>query len=671
MSDWSVTQTRYVILCISNDASTLHRLARDLQGICGRSIEVKTFTTTPEVSSHAVQLHQDGHHVPLVILDSDLPGSDETALLVTLQQEKLLRSTRSVMLCANDTMPSGEQFRTARPTRRLPKPWEYAELRESVQDLVTEYLIELAPTDIQRFADVIDVQDLAEALITSQRDRHVLDTQVKMLQRSFLADLQMSDEEVEQAMLAGIAAAMENPRRVTYPAQSLIIEAGQEVEGISIIVSGRVQMFKRTGDREVVMHSQSAGKIIGLLSLAQRQKAFYSVRALTEVTLIPVSLDELERALQTNPSLSIHFVTVLIRSLANRNRRVAELQVEVENLNRDVSAQRDQLSETLDQLKQAHLRLVQSEKLASLGQLSAGVAHELNNPIGAIQRTVDFLMEDVTLLVDRLPDGASTLDILQRAFSSTPLSTREERERRKELAKALGDEALARRLVQMGITDVDDYRRYGSKLSAEQRHTLLEDLERAHQIGKSLRNLRSCAERVTALVNSLRSYSRADEAAMDHVNVHEGIEDTLLLFGKSLRNVNVERQFGDLPTIECYVGELNQVWTNLISNALQAMGHEGTIRIETDVPDRDHVRVRVIDSGPGIAKDHLEQIFEMNFTTRTGPAHFGLGLGLAITRDIIHHHQGTISVDSEPGRTCFTIVLPVRMSASEAREPQP
>lgn len=668
MSDWDAEQTRYVILCVSRDAATLHKLARDLQGICGRALDVKTFDRATNVSEHAQQLVQAGDRVPLVIIDAELPEGEGTRLLIGMHDDARFLATRYLLMAGSaPPVDAGHPLQGER-CRRLTRPWDYSELRERVQDFLTDFLIELAPSDIQRFADTIDIQQLSEALVSSERDRQALGTQVKMLQRSFLADMQMSDEDVEQAMIAGIADALDDPQRKTVPAGSIILEAGQNVEGISIIVSGRVQMFKPTGDREVIMHTHSAGKIIGLLSLAHRRKAFYTCRALTDVTLIPVSLDQLDRAMQTNPKLSIHFVTVLIRSLATRIRRVAELQVEVENLNRDLSAQRDQLADALHQLKQAHLRLVQSEKLASLGQLSAGVAHELNNPIGAIQRTVDFLLEDITLLMDHLPGGLVKQDLLRRAFESPPLSTREERGIRRRLTEELGDDALARQLLQMGITDAQEYRARTKGIEPEERNTLLEELGRVHQIGRSLRNLRSCSERVTALVNSLRSYSRADEARVDHVNLHEGIEDTLLLFGHSLRNVNIEREFGDLPPIECHVGELNQVWTNLISNALQAMKGEGTLRIETASHDPDHVRVRIIDSGPGIPEKDLPHIFDLNFTTRTGSAHFGLGLGLAITRNVIDHHQGTIDVESGPGHTCFTIILPVHLSEARRKE---
>jgi signal transduction histidine kinase len=157
----------------------------------------------------------------------------------------------------------------------------------------------------------------------------------------------------------------------------------------------------------------------------------------------------------------------------------------------------------------------------------------------------------------------------------------------------------------------------------------------------------------------------------DDIDVHDSLEETLLLFGHDLREIEVEREYGELPPIDGYPGQLNQVWTNLISNAIQAMERSGTLTIETASPDPAHVRVRVIDSGPGIDPDHVDQVFDMHFTTREGRVEFGLGLGLRIAQEIILRHAGTIEVESQPGRTCFTVTVPVRQLPDEHRGDQP
>jgi signal transduction histidine kinase len=244
-------------------------------------------------------------------------------------------------------------------------------------------------------------------------------------------------------------------------------------------------------------------------------------------------------------------------------------------------------------------------------------------------------------------------------MTGSPLSTRELRDLRSTLAEEVGDDALVRRLVNVGIRTPEALRkRFGSRPAAEYERRLKE-IERYHTLGTSLRNISSCSDRISGLVQSLRSYARNDETNNVSVNIHDGIEDTLRLFGQELKEVQVKRAYGDLPSIECRPGELNQVWTNLISNALHAMDESGTLRIDTDVPSPGHVRARITDSGKGIEAEQLERVFDPHFTTKDGRIAFGLGMGLPICRQIVSQHGGVISVESEAGKTCFTVVLPV------------
>jgi signal transduction histidine kinase len=131
-----------------------------------------------------------------------------------------------------------------------------------------------------------------------------------------------------------------------------------------------------------------------------------------------------------------------------------------------------------------------------------------------------------------------------------------------------------------------------------------------------------------------------------------------------MREITVERRYDPVPVIEARAGELNQVWTNLIVNAIQVMEGPGTLEVVTDVPEAGHVRVQVIDSGPGIPPDDIDKIFDLAFTTKRGRVDFGLGLGLRIAQDIVTRHRGMIGVDSVPGRTVFSVTLPEKQKAS-------
>jgi signal transduction histidine kinase len=391
----------------------------------------------------------------------------------------------------------------------------------------------------------------------------------------------------------------------------------------------------------------------------------------SDLTVISLSLAELDGVLQRDSQLSVHFVTVLIRSLARRVERAAELQVEVEQLNQKLSGERDQLASTLRQLERTQMRLVESEKMATLGQMSAGIAHELNNPVTAIHRTASHLREDIDLLIGQLPDAENVREEIERLFNAAPISTRDERAARKAIAEQIRDDALADRLVRAGLTRIEDVRGRFGTLDTNTIEAAMPNLETHARLAKSLRNLVTCAARITDLVGSLRSYAKPGMEYETDVDLHACIEDTIRLFGHASREVQIERDYGELPLVACRVGELNQVWTNLISNALNAMHHAGTLRVSTRVAGGDHVVVDITDSGPGVAPSNIDRIFDMNFTTRSGPAHFGLGLGLPISKSIVERHGGTLTVTSEPGRTTFTTLLPIERPALLDEESSP
>ncbi|NNC93726.1 MAG: histidine kinase, partial [Acidimicrobiia bacterium] len=196
-------------------------------------------------------------------------------------------------------------------------------------------------------------------------------------------------------------------------------------------------------------------------------------------------------------------------------------------------------------------------------------------------------------------------------------------------------------------------------LSQAERAALLDEMDLYYRLGTSLRNVRSSAKRIASHVKSLRSYARADREKRTDVGVEEGLEESLMLLNHKLDDIEPVRAFGSVPTITGFAGELNQVWTNLLSNAIQAMAGTGTLTVATSAPDSSHVQVAITDTGPGISPADLERIFDLHFTTKEGRVEFGMGLGLTITRDIVERHNGTIEVASRPGETTFRVTLPV------------
>jgi len=181
-------------------------------------------------------------------------------------------------------------------------------------------------------------------------------------------------------------------------------------------------------------------------------------------------------------------------------------------------------------------------------------------------------------------------------------------------------------------------------------------------LARTAGTIRTAIGAIRRIVGALKRYSRLDEAPLERVDVHAGIEDTLIILSHQLKygedGVTVRRSFGALPQISAYVGELNQVWTNLIHNAIQAMDGRGEILIETNVDgEKGEVEVAIQDSGPGIEADVAARIFEPFFTTKAKGE--GTGLGLSISARIVEKHGGKIRVDSRPGCTRFEVRLPI------------
>ena len=279
----------------------------------------------------------------------------------------------------------------------------------------------------------------------------------------------------------------------------------------------------------------------------------------------------------------------------------------------DLENRNVELARRKTELERIQAQLVHSEKMASLGQLAAGVAHELNNPAG-------FILSNISAL----PEYVGRLQKILRAYDAACFSPAD-----------IEVVAAAKR-------DVDyDH--------------ILDDL-------KSIAT--DCfagAERIKAIVQNLRLFSRLDEAEFKEVDLHEGIESTIRLLSQyyTSPSIALRRVYGDLPRINCYAGQLNQVWMNLLVNAAQAIGESsGEVSIKTS-SDAQTVAVAVTDTGSGIAPEHINRIFDPFFTTK--PVGEGTGLGLSISHGIIARHGGTLTVESAVGRgTTFNVVLPVR-----------
>ncbi len=277
----------------------------------------------------------------------------------------------------------------------------------------------------------------------------------------------------------------------------------------------------------------------------------------------------------------------------------------------DLEKQNIALAVRTAELERAQAQLVHNAKMASLGELAAGVAHELNNPAGFIYGNMDLLREYI-----------SGLDDLLQAYDGIELS------------------ATAEPFITTIKTRIDY-------------HRLLPDLE------SIISDCFEGAGRIRDVVQNLRIFSHLDEAEIIQVNIHDGIDSTVRLLSRHYKDgrITLNRKYGDLPPISCFAGQLNQVWMNLLVNAAQSIVNRGEVSISTEVDGR-FALITISDTGYGIRPDHIERVFDPFFTTK--PVGEGTGLGLSITYGIVERHGGTITVNSTEGvGSAFTVRIPV------------
>jgi len=460
----------------------------------------------------------------------------------------------------------------------------------------------------------------------------------ELRQVPLLADL--TEEDLERLY--------EMAEMVSIPAGQLVLQEGDPGDSLYVVLDGELEVTKRHGEQEVLLAVYKAGQFFGEMALLEQAPRSASVRTLRESRLLLISQVAFQTLLSCSPSAPFK----ILRTVTSR-------------------------------LRSTESMLIQNEKMAALGTLAAGLAHELNNPAAAIRRSAaqlrDTLAERERLAAELItltndPHQkemlgslqAETMDRVATPPPYDPLTISEHEDQLQEWLEdhRVGQEwELAPVLASFGWTR-DELEQLDERFSPIQLPVVLRWLAANSSVYDLLEEVGKSAEAMSEIVKAVKTYSYLDRAPIQEVDVRESLENTLVLLRPKIKaGVSIKRDYADdVPRIEAYGSELNQVWTNIIDNAIDAMEAQGELALRTRARDSE-VMVEIVDNGAGIPSELQPRIFEPFFTTKAPGVGTGLGLHIAYNI-VVHKHQGQIKVESRPGETRFQVMLPVRLARS-------
>ena len=443
--------------------------------------------------------------------------------------------------------------------------------------------------------------------------------------------------------LAWIAGAGE---MADFASGEVVAAEGGEGDALYVITTGELEVVKRSRSTDVPIARLGPGEIVGEMAVLEGSPRSATIRAVRPSRIIRIGRDIVLELVRTRPSAALS----IIRTVTGRLRSTESL-------------------------------LREREKLAALGTLSAGLAHELNNPAAAVQRSSGLLRDALDRWANATHDLAGVVSDAHRASVVGELGTEIARlaaSAGSADALEVGDRAddLERLLGGHGVADAADLaatlaaggwtpahlQPVGEAFPGPDLGAVAEWIASGSEVNALVDEVGTGARRISEIVKAVKDYSYMDQAPVQEVDVTVGLDNTLVILRSKLKaGIEIERDYQEgLPRIEAFGSELNQVWTNILDNAIDAMGGRGRIQIRAFARDRDLV-VEICDDGPGMPPEVRERIFEPFYTTK--PPGSGTGLGMHIAHNVVGRHGGRIEVRSRPGETCFEVVLPVERPA--------
>jgi signal transduction histidine kinase len=432
-------------------------------------------------------------------------------------------------------------------------------------------------------------------------------------------------------------------------AGEVLFRKGEPAEFMVIFLEGEMHAYWDDNDHDLVYIARAgdpATEVSGKLPFSRMTTMGATGHAATDVRMLQFPVRLFPELMQRMPDL----VQRLVGIMSDRVREVT----------------------TIDQ---------QQDKLMSLGKLSAGLAHELNNPAAAATRAANDLVAtlaelraaDLRLCQHNLTDEQETAirnfesDAIEHTNTAAPLNSLDQSDREELVATWLEEHniedpwKISGNLVEAGV-DTANLERISQKIEASAFTDVLARVSAQLAAARLASEIKTGTARISELVRAIKEYSYMDQASVQQVDVHNGLDNTLLILKYKLRkkNIVVTRDYAaELPPIKAYGSELNQIWTNLIVNAVEAMSEGGTLKVRTKREPTD-ILVEIRDNGSGIPADVSSRVFEPFFTTKAVGE--GTGLGLDTVARIVRKHRGNIRFESKPGDTCFQVRLPLALS---------